>query len=501
MIKFSVFRDGQPAGDVDLQASYLVGPDDVPIRGQIAFADGAITCQKSTEDAAALAVMWEVPGCGRYLLQTTRLADRSEPYNLNLELARWRLMRISQKMEDWALFDFPHMEHIARQIQTARDLFIEALQKQGDPARVAVIADQSLKLSTEAGESLAKFHAHKMLGPRLQLGGLSRKLFGCRIDPDAAPETLTPDVISALNFIQLPLRWADVQPARNQFAFAKYDRWFELLVKNRVTIKLASVVRLDDHNLPPWLKKGNVDFDAIRDLVHEYLAHVAKRYGKYIRGWTIVSGIHGENYFSLSFDQILELTRLLALRAKQVCPRATTVVEILCPWGEYYAHNPRTIHPFLYADMVSQSGINFDAFGLRLPVGVPQLGMYMRDILQISAMIDRYAILGKPLHLTTAAPSQPVENNGKGAGGHWNAPWSPQIQARWLEMFYQIALSKPQVDSVTWDCLADDSDPQAVSHSGLLTADLQPKPAFAAMRELEKRLSEVKASLKSEPPK
>jgi len=502
VLKFIVFKNGQPDKEFQPQACYLIGPDEVPVRGEITCADGVITCRTSITEAVALALMWEVPRCGKYLLQTTRLGERKHPYILNVELARWRMMRLIQKLEDWSLFDCPQMDQIDRQIKTARNRFISAIQTLDQPAKAADLADQSLELSMEAGEATAKFYAMRMLGPRLRMKGVSKKLFGSRIDPDMDIERLTPDILSALNFVQIPVRWSRIQPGKDQFNFAKLDHWFDFLLKRRVTIKLTSLLRFHEAYLPKWLKESKVDFEAIRDLAFEFLSRIANRYGKYARSWTVLSGIHGENYFSLNFDQILELTRLSCLRAKQLCPRATTVIEILWPWGEYYASNPRSIHPFLYADLVTQSGINFDGLALKLLFGAPQEGFQARDILQISAMIDRYVMLGKPLHLVTSVPSQTVSgaSNGNNAGGYWTGPWTTRIQAQWLETFCHIALSRPQVESITWNSLVDENSLESIPDSGLLTKDLTGKAAFSKMIDLRGRLARARTEVETELP-
>ncbi len=491
MINFVVFKKGQQLKEVDVRASYMVGPEDVPINAEISCRNGLLTCKKFAAEAGGLALLWTVPGCGMYMVQTTRLVDRDQPYILNVEIARWRLMRLMQKLEDWALFDYPKAEPIRKQIAAARDCFVHALQSAENPAKAAELADESLKLSIGAGEILARFHSQMMLGPRLQQGKIGRKIFGVRLDPQTPVEAVTAQILEPIDYVEVPIKWSEIQPAQGQFNFAGVNRTLEYLLKRKVTVKLTSVIRLHESYLPEWLKKSNLGFEGIRDLVYSYLSHVANRYGKYIRSWTILSGIHCENYFNLNFDQILELTRLIAVRAKQVCPRASTMIEILWPWGEYYAQKPRTIHPFLYADLLSQSGINFDAFSLKMLFGAAVEGMYTRDMFQISSMIDHYAVLGKPLHLVVAAPSQADQN-----AGFWTKPWTPKIQAKWFETFCKIALSKPQVDSITWDNLADVNSPETIPYSGLLGEDMKAKEAFNVLRELQRKLSNARASAK-----
>ena len=105
MLRFQVFRDGEQPADFDLSAVYLVGADSVPARGEFAYSEGEIRCRKRAAGPSALVVMWEVKGFGQVMLETVRLPERANPYILNLELARSRMMRLVQKREDWGLFD------------------------------------------------------------------------------------------------------------------------------------------------------------------------------------------------------------------------------------------------------------------------------------------------------------------------------------------------------------------------------------------------------------
>jgi hypothetical protein len=57
-----------------------------------------------------------------FVLETTRLASREKPYILNVELARFRLMKVVQKQEDWNLFDFPRAEKFGPKFREAQDL-------------------------------------------------------------------------------------------------------------------------------------------------------------------------------------------------------------------------------------------------------------------------------------------------------------------------------------------------------------------------------------------
>ena len=61
--------------------------------------------------------------------------------------------------------------------------------------------------------------------------------------------------------------------------------------------------------------------------------------------------------------------------------------------------------------------------------------------------------------------------------GQWHDAWSEPLQSRWLREFYNIALSKPFVESISWRDLADAGE-HYLPHGGLLRADLSPKLAY-----------------------
>ena len=192
----------------------------------------------------------------------------------------------------------------------------------------------------------------------------------------------------------------------------------------------------------------------------------------------------------------MELTRMTAALTKQVCPKSTAVVNIVAPWGEYYARNQRSIPPLLYADMTVQSGVNFDAFGLEFRFGAPRDGLYLRDIFQISSLLDVFVKLGKPVHITAVqVPSGTKASVVKGKpvdpeGGSRYEPWSEQIQAQWVRDFLDVALSKPVVESVSWHGLCDHKD-SLIPTGGLLTSQLKPKAAY---QEWTKTCTEIQAA-------
>ena len=128
MLSFAAYSEGKLADTVNLSGAYLIGSDDIPLRADITFAKGIISCNKRAAGPAGLALLWEVPGVGSILLETIRVQEREKPYVLQVELARGRLMRLLNKLEDWGLLDHADLSEVLSQVDEVRGLVIQALQ-------------------------------------------------------------------------------------------------------------------------------------------------------------------------------------------------------------------------------------------------------------------------------------------------------------------------------------------------------------------------------------
>ena len=144
-MKFQVFREGKLVNDFTLSGAYLFGTDGISIRrAKITFADGCIDCIRPNLETAGLALLWPIEGFGRVLLPTTCLPERDRPYVLNIELARAKLMQITNRREDWSFFDsLEGMEEISKQSQ---EQFIKAIQSIQDAPAASQLADESLPM-------------------------------------------------------------------------------------------------------------------------------------------------------------------------------------------------------------------------------------------------------------------------------------------------------------------------------------------------------------------
>ncbi|HSV12703.1 MAG TPA: endo-1,4-beta-xylanase [Tepidisphaeraceae bacterium] len=488
---FEIYREGKRLTEFVPSGAVAMGPESVPVQADISFEGGLLYVRRPDDHAIGVGLLWDAGIHGAYFMETTRLSERPTPYNLNVELARFRLMRIVQKQEDWNLFDFPRAEKFGTKFREAQEIFADALGKLHEPAAASLLADQALSLALELSEELGAFHADLLIQRRKANGAFVRHVIGCRVDPTVQNEKYRETLAGNFDYAIVPMTWRQMEPEEHAWDTAPVDELVELLSRKRMPIIAGPIIQLDDRHLPDWMFIWEHDFDSIRELAYEYVQKIVGRYRKAVSMWNVVAGLHTNSAFSLSFEQIIELTRLLVSQVKALLPNTRTLITVTQPFGEYGAKKTPSVPPMLYAEMVAQAGINFEAFGVEIEMGVPAPGRFTRDLFQLSCMLDRFSTLGRPLFVTAVGapgrngPDADDKSEGRldpSHGGRWKRPWDPQLQAEWMEAVYHLALSKPYVESLAWGDLADIS-PNLPS-GGLLDDVLRPKPAFDKLQEM-----------------
>ena len=489
-MKFKVYKDGKIVEKFELCGAYLFGADSIAFRtaAELSFHKGIIECKKRSPEAAGMALLWPIEGFGRIHLPTTRLPERERPYILNVELARAKLMQITIKREDWSVFE--EKEELTDIVREAMNLFVEALQNISDESKASSFADESLKKAVVFSEQLTTRHAELLFNARRKNRGLGRHCLGCCIKTDLLKNAeYLKRLLTLFGFVTIPINWAKIEPREGECDFSMIDRCFEMLGRRKLAISAGPLLRFSKEWLPKWLINEEAGFEKIREAAYKFVSTLVSRYAKHVHSWRVVGGINALNYFGFRFEQILEMTRAASLAARAADPRSLKIIEIVQPWGEYYAFTPETIPPLVYADIVTQSGINFDAFGLEMCFGKNQMGMHVRDMMDISAMLDRLAALNKPAHITSVAvPDRPGKDSHDGeVAGVWHKPWSTSVQAQWIEQFYKIALGKPFINTVTYYELADENIRETIGY-GLLDEHLKPKESYFALSKLQKHI-------------
>ncbi len=556
MLSFVTFDgDGIEPREFPPRHAYLHGPDELPLQADVTMSQGHVLCQYDATHSKALVVQVSLEGpepLGLLTLPTCLLPDRANSYLLPLELARHQIMLFLNKLEDWQLTDLPPESATMRRFEEARDAFTAALVAQRSPtgqgragfsAEASRAAVRTLAQAVDAGEQLTLIQAERQLAERssgklyedavghfrrvtqegvpagapvVVPGGSGVVLpgpaqVGCAVSPATAGEPAQRALMGACDFVSMPMRWNDMEPREGKYSFAGTDRWIEWAVRAaRVPVHAGPLVDFRASCIPDWLYIWENDYETLRDLVIEHIQAIVTRYRRTVHRWTVASGLNVNTNFKLPLESALDLTRVAVLVVRKLQPQAKVQVEIAQPWGEYHAYNKRSIPPLVYAEAMVQMGLPIDAIALRLQMGHAQPGLSTRDLLSLSALIDRYAQFEKPLAVTAlGCPSAPIAPTpyqpraGSAAEdpyepGRWRDAWSEAQQASWLECVVATCCSKPSVQSVCWQDLADPAPgvaPPEMPFGGLLTSALAPKLALGRLAQIRQGVRTGKAAL------
>ena len=94
-------------------------------------------------------------------------------------------------------------------------------------------------------------------------------------------------------------------------------------------------------------------------------------------------------------------------------------------------------------------------------------------------ILDRYATLGKELHITEFTPASSGQ---KISGSHREGVWDEVAQAEYAVKFYRVCFAHPSMRAITWWDLCDQGS--WLPGGGMLRADMSPKPVYGQLKRL-----------------
>jgi hypothetical protein len=253
-------------------------------------------------------------------------------------------------------------------------------------------------------------------------------------------------------------------------------------------VTAGPLIDFSSAQLPDWLWLWERDLPSLATFMCKFVEAAVRRYRDRIRRWQLTAASNAAHVLSLNEEELLGLTYRLGETARQVDPSLELVIGVAQPWGEYMTEQNRTHSPFVFADTLIRSGLSVSALDIEVIMGLTPRGSYCRDLLEVSRILDLYALLGVPLRVTLGYPSDDGTDDDadpelRVAGGRWRDGFTPAVQADWAEWFPALALCKPFVQGVQW-CHWSDAGPHQFPHCGLLDKQGRPKPALAQLRTL-----------------
>jgi GH35 family endo-1,4-beta-xylanase len=368
----------------------------------------------------------------------------------------------------------------------ARTLLEDAQKQRADDAACARLAMASLCESLHAGELLVVEHARQRVAASKKRKGF---LFGCNgFRYVTLGEKYAELFGGLLNFATLPFYRARTEADEGARDFSAVERILEWTTRDGIEVKGHPLVWFHRAGIPKWL--AGRSYEEVEATHRDYIMDAVGRFGDRVKIWDVINEAHDwANDFDYSQEQLVEMTRLACDVTREADAGATRIVNSCWTWSEYVAQGrnysreigrpARSVLQYL-RDLIS-AGVEFEVVGL-------QMYYPARDLFEIDRQLERFCALGKPIHITELGVSSSVEPVKHDPivdihfQRYWHGhPWTETDQADWIEAYYTMCYSKPEVEGLTW---WDFCDPSFVPHAGLVDEGLRPKEGHRRLKGL-----------------
>jgi GH35 family endo-1,4-beta-xylanase len=287
-----------------------------------------------------------------------------------------------------------------------------------------------------------------------------------------------------LNAASVPLYWKGLEPKQGQLRFAAdsppiYRRPPPDTV---VAFCKANGLNMNGHplvwdntqwSIPDWLSPDPAERAR---LIRKRIGEIAGRYGKDIQRWDVLN--ERGDPATMPKTPMPKKFELLAFQAAQEALPASAILTINETTGRTWGSGRGTFRRLI--EGLRRDGVRIDMVGLQFhfftTAGLAAVlkGSSYKPADMLAAM-DFLGELGLPLHVSEITlPSLD------------NTPAGHEAQAVAARNFYRLWFSHPRMQAITWWNLVDGTAAPGEDKilSGILDADLKPKPSYEALDRL-----------------
>lgn len=478
--------------DANLRRAYVTGQDRTPARGRAEVRGDLLIVTREASESGRLHVPWPVPGFGRPYVGTATLAERPQPYDLAVELARGRLNEVKNQAADWCQAGLRVGPELASALDAARISFARAATRQDQPAESATAASETLQHAYSAGRLLAEAYTRQVLARRLE--ATSRLSTQLAVGLDGPPKTRawSAAALETFNTARVRCSWRELAPDEGKMRWDGPDAQLRWCRKNRLNVAAGPLIDFRPDGFPDWLWLWQGDFEEIQQQAVEFVTHVIERYRGKVQTWHVVARPASAEVLGLGEEQQIRLAARLIQVARQLDPEALLVADFDGPWAEWLAQGPFQLGPLHLADSLARADLGLGAVGVELALGYSAPGSHLRDVFDVSRLLDLYALVGLPLQVSLAVPSAATPDPRAGAAirvetDQWPAAPDELSQQATIARLVGLAVAKPYVQAVTW-LEPSDAAAHLYPHAGLFRADPagSAKPALEWLRQFRR---------------
>jgi endo-1,4-beta-xylanase len=286
-------------------------------------------------------------------------------------------------------------------------------------------------------------------------------LFGCNIymfdkfDTKQENDRYKERFAELFNYATTGFYWRWYEPTRGKPDYAYTDKVVSWCGGHGIRLKGHPLLWGDEGGIPVWSQGQPAP-----DLQRERVVEIMRRYGEKIDFWEVVNEptLHREPRVDEPYRWAHE---------------ANTAANLIINEAFVLADGRPVFYRLL--DDAAKHGVPFDGIGIQ--AHEPQGMRFPLD--RVERILDRYAGLGKQLHITEFTPTSGGEAI---VGSHKLGRWDEAAQAEYAERFYRVCFAHPAMRAITWWDFSDRGSWRP--GGGMLRADLSPKPVYEALKRL-----------------
>jgi hypothetical protein len=454
------------------QRAYLSPLDQLPWQTRVTVTETGLIVERSESDSGYFHILWSIGARGSQVLITGTVAERDEPYNLPVELARGIICRLRNQVGGWEAAGLTPPPAVTAHLKRAMRHFVLAAISQDQPREAAAHAQEAIDAAVIGSDLLVDSFAQQAI--RIRKGQASKLaiLLGGSLGHVIPDKAIADAFLAAFNAALLPCTWTQIEPQAGQRRWGLMDSQLAWCAAHELRVVGGPLLDLERTALPDWFYLWEGDFANILAVITDQIRAVTTRYKGRIHLWNCAARVNTAEALSLSEEEVLRLTVRAVETARTIDPRTPVMVTFDQPWGDYLGQLERDLPPLHFADALVRSELGLAGIGLELNLGVSPQATLPRDAMELSRQIDRWAALGLPLVILLTIPS-----DGDG--------FTPAGQLTWLRSYLQLLSAKTAVHGILWNQLHDEMSPHPNSR-GLLNSLAQPKPVLTALAEFRR---------------
>lgn len=436
VIHFHVARPDLLTAGSDLSLVDFLMYDGRVVPARVSLQGNILRCSRNQTESGQMRIPWPRFDGSIQVVHTTSLREQTEPYDLEVELARGQLARLRTQHQNWTGAGLQVSSEVEQLISEAHRAFRAAVLKTEAPEVSAAAALLSMDLSARATDLLCQHYTEQRLSFRRSRTTHLPVFLGCQLDQVPAEPTA---FCSAFNAVLVGTSWARLESRDGEYNWTQIDQLVDWAVDNRLAIMGGPLLELSVNLMPPWMQTWSGDLVNLQSFTADFVETVVGRYLGRIRHWEVVSGANCGGVGELNEEQRMHLVARAVDAARQVDEHVDVSLRVVQPWGEYLSQSRSRLAPIQFIDTLRRCGVHFSQVNLEISVSPRPNRTLLRDPLSLSQLLDQWTLLQMPVNVLLSAPSALVES----------AVAEPEsCSARWFRDTLAMCLSKERIVGV-----------------------------------------------------